>query len=496
MKSKAYIAIDLGAESGRAMVGVLQNDQLALHETHRFLHLPHRLPSGLHWDLLGLWGQIVQGVRKSVEWCAQQGIEAVSVGVDTWGVDYGLVGRSGQLLFLPFAYRDARHGPAYDQAIEQLGKSWLYSQTGLQFMNFNTLFQLYAQHRSEPASLTAAHRLLFVPDLFHYFFSGQAVVESTIASTSQMLDPRTGQWATSVFQKLGMPTSMLGPIIPPGTTIGPLLEHVSAAVGDGGSLKVIAPAAHDTASAVVAVPADPNTSWCYLSSGTWSLLGAELDSPCLSDAARDVPFTNEGGIGGTTRFLKNIAGLWLVQECRRHYETQGVVYDYGKLTELAAEAAPFRTLLNPDHAPFLAPGQMPVKIAEFARATGQPVPTEVGQFVRCCLESLALTYRYTLQKLESVLDRRFDVLHIVGGGGRNALLNQMTADAIGRTVVVGPYEATAAGNILVQAIGAGDVQDLRHIRRIITRSFEPVTCRPGDAAAWNGAYQRFLKLRG
>lgn len=493
--TKAYIAIDLGAESGRAMVGTLSGEHLTLHEIHRFLHLPHRLPSGLHWDLLGLWGNMVEGVRKSVQWCDEQGIAPVSVGVDTWGVDYGLLSKSGQLSMLPFAYRDPRNQPAYEQVVAKLGKPALYEATGLQFMPFNTLFQLYAQHLSDPATLKEARNLLFIPDLFHYFFTGQRVVESTIASTSQMVDPRDGRWATGVIEKLGMPTTMLGPIVQPGTTIGTLLPHISAAVGDGGKLKVIAPAAHDTASAVVAVPADPQTSWCYLSSGTWSLLGAELDRPCLTDAARDVPFTNEGGINGTIRFLKNIAGLWLVQECRRHYQKQGITYDYAKLTDLAAAAQPFRTLVDTGHGPFMAPGDMPVKIADFARQTGQPIPDEPGQFIRCCLESLALTYRMTLEKLEQTLNKKYQVLHIVGGGGRNALLSQMTADAIGRKVVVGPFEATAAGNILVQAMGAGDVKDLAHIRRVITQSFEPVTYQPRDTAAWDHAYGRFMKLR-
>ena len=496
MSGRAYVAIDLGAESGRAIVGVLEDDKLTLHELHRFLHLPRRLPSGLHWDLTGLWANILEGLRKSVEWAKTNGVELSSVGVDTWGVDYGFIGRSGQLLTLPFAYRDERNGPAFDRAIKAVGKPYLYEQTGIQFMPFNTLIQVLAHHAAEPVIVAQAHRLLMMPDLLHYFLSGEAVVESTIASTSQMIDPRNGRWNESLMTRLGLPTQMLGPIVPAGTVIGKTLPHVTAEIGSGKPLRVITPAAHDTASAVAAVPVAPDgKSWAFISSGTWSLMGAEIDKPCLTDAAREVPFTNEGGIGGTIRFLKNIAGLWLVQETRRHYEKHGTAYDYVALTDMAAKAAPFRTLVNPDHPPFLAPGEMPIKIADFAKATHQPVPTEPGQVVRTCLESLALTYRHTLSKLEEVLARRFDVLHIVGGGGRNALLSQMTADAIGRRVIVGPYEATAAGNILVQAMGAGDVKDLAHIRRIVTRSFEPVTYEPRNTAAWDVAYTRYLTLQ-
>jgi rhamnulokinase len=496
MSQRAYVAIDLGAESGRTIVGVLDHGKLTLHELHRFLHLPRRFPSGLHWDLTGLWANILEGLRKSVEWARQNKVTLTSVGVDTWGVDYGFIGRSGSLLTLPFAYRDERNQPAFDKAVKAVGKPYLYEQTGIQFMPFNTLFQVLAAHDAEPAIVREAHRLLFMPDLLHFLLSGEAVVEFTIASTSQMLDPRTGQWNVDVMKKLGLPTQMLGKIVPAGTAIGQTLPHVTKEIGADQPLRVIAPAAHDTASAVAAVPAPATGSWAYLSSGTWSLMGAEIEKPCLTDAAREVPFTNEGGVGGTIRFLKNIAGLWLVQESRRHFEKQGTTYDYAQLTELAAKAEPFRTIVNPDHPPFLAPGDMPIKLADFARSTGQPEPKEPGQVVRTCLESLALTYRHTLEKLEQVLGRRFDVLHIVGGGGRNTLLNQMTADAIGRKVVVGPYEATAAGNILTQALGAGDVKSLAEIRKIITASFDAVTYTPQNTAAWDQAYQRFLKFRG
>ncbi|MBI1374358.1 MAG: rhamnulokinase [Phycisphaera sp.] len=496
MAKKAYLAIDLGAESGRAIVGVLDHGRLTLHELHRFMHLPRHLPSGLHWDLTGLWGQILEGVRKSAEWARDEGVELVSLGVDTWGVDCGYVGRSGELLALPRAYRDARNGPAYEKLLGAVGEQYVYEQTGIQFMSLNTIAQVYAQLQSEPCVLENCERMLFIPDILHYFFTGAMTVEATIASTSQMIDPRTGNWATELLGRLGIPTHMLGKIIQPGATVGTLRDQVASETGAPRGLKVIAPATHDTAAAIASVPVEPGESWCYLSSGTWSLMGAELDEPCLTDAARAVPFTNEGGIGGTIRFLKNISGLWLVQETRRHYEKQGITYDYAKLTDMAADAEPFRTLIDTNYAPLAAPGDMPLKIAEFARKTNQPEPTEVGQVVRCCLESLALTYRLTLEKLEEVLGKRFDVLHIVGGGGKNRLLNQMTADALNRKVVVGPYEATAAGNLLVQAMGAGDVKDLAHIRQVVRDSFDPETFEPADAALWDKAYERFTSVLG
>ncbi|QNN24022.1 rhamnulokinase [Planctomycetales bacterium ZRK34] len=494
MTKPAYLAIDLGAESGRAMLGVIDDGKLSLHEMHRFLHLPRRLPSGLHWDLTGLWGNIIEGIRAAAAWADDNDVTIRSIGVDTWGVDHGYIGRSGELLALPHAYRDERNLAAYDKVIGELGEKYVYDQTGIQFMPLNSLYQVVAQHDAEPCVLENAAHLLFMPDLLHYFLSGKPIVESSIASTSQMLDPRTGSWNTELLGKLGLPTQMLGLIVPPGTKIGPILPHIVSETGASADIQVIAPAGHDTASAIAAVPAEPGTDWAYLSSGTWSLMGAELDEPCLIDAAREAPFTHETGVDGKFRFLKNIAGLWLVQEVRRDYEKQGITYDYNKLTELAAAAEPLRTLLNTDHGPFAAPGDMPAKMIEFAKSTGQPEPTEVGQQVRAALESLALTYRLTMDKLETVLNRKFDVLHIVGGGGKNRLLNQMTADAMGRTVIVGPYEATAAGNILIQAMGAGDVDDLAHIRAIIRDSFEPVTYHPQATGPWDEAYERFKGL--
>jgi rhamnulokinase len=475
------------------MLGSIHNDTLTTEEVHRFEHLPRRLPSGLHWDVVGLWSGILDGLRKTAERAERDGLTLASIGVDTWGVDFGLIGESGELLGIPHCHRDPAHQRAFEDTFQRISRAELYEATGIQFMWLNSLYQLVARQQREPALLEKAHRMLFMPDLLHYFLTGNASVEATIASTSQMIDARTGEWATGMLEKMGLPTQMLGPIVPPGANLGTPLEHVAEGTGIPGDVPVIAPATHDTAAAVAAVPADANTSWAYLSSGTWSLMGAELNEPCLSEAARDFPFTNEGGIDGTIRFLKNITGLWLVQETRRDYEKRGEVYDYNQLTEAAEDAEPFRTLIDTTHEPFLMHGDMPAKIAEYARQTGQPEPETVGQFVRCCLESLALAYRYTLENLERVLGKQFEVLHVVGGGGKNRLLNQMTADAIGRPTIVGPAEATATGNLLTQAMGVGDVKDLNHMRQIVRNTFSPETYQPQNTAAWDKAYERFVE---
>jgi len=492
--TKAYVAFDLGAESGRAMLGVLDGGKLTLHEMHRFANVIHHLPDGFHWNTVGWWANLKEGLAKAVAYCKDNDLELTSVGVDTWGVDFGLLGKSGSLLGLPWVYRDPRNEAAMDKAIEQIGAERLYDMTGLQFMPFNTLYQLVALKESEPAVLDAADRLQFTPDLLHYFFTGNKINESSIASTSQMIDPRTGQWANGLLNELGIPSKMLGDVVPPGTVVGTLRKEVADETGASTDLQVITPATHDTASAVAAVPADATTNWMFLSSGTWSLMGLELDEPIISEAARAQNYTNEGGVNGTIRFLKNISGLWLVQEVRRAYEKQGESYDYDALTRMAGEAEPFRTLVDPDHSPFLQPGDMPGKIAAFAEATDQPKPETPGQFVRCCLESLAMTYRRTLEGMIDVTGKAIDVIHIVGGGGKNELLNQMTADATNRTVIVGPYEATAVGNLLVQAMGAGDLKDLDEIRQVVKASFQPRSFEPADTGKWDDAYGRYTAV--
>ncbi len=467
---------------------------MQLEEAHRFLHEPVWLPTGLHWDVTGIWREIVIGLRKAAAWATERDVRIVSVGADTWGVDWALLDKAGDLVGLPHAYRDPRNQAAYEQAVARLGAERIYQTTGIQFMALNTLYSLYAQQLANPAALEAAERLLFMPDLIHYWLSGELAVEATIASTSQMVDCNTRDWARAMLAELGLPTHVLQPTASPGTVIGHLRPTLARDTGLPAELRVIAPASHDTASAIAAVPATDGSNWCFLSSGTWSLLGAELDGPCVSPAAREAMFTNELGVCGTTRFLKNIPGLWLVQECRRDLARQGRELDYAGLTRLASEAQPLRALLDPAHASFQTPGNMLAKIATFAANSGEAVPESPGQFVRGCLESLALAYRDKLATLETILDRRFDVIHVVGGGGKNELLNQMTADATGRRVVVGPYEATALGNALVQAMAAGDVHDLAELRRIVASSFEPTTYEPTGTAEWEHAAERFEAL--
>jgi rhamnulokinase len=491
--SNGYIAIDLGAESGRVIVGALDDGRLRLEEVHRFAHEPVWLPTGLHWDITGIWREIVAGLRRAAAWSKTNDVEPVSVGVDAWGVDWALVDDAGELIGLPHAYRDPRNTAAYEAVVAKLGRDRIYQTTGIQFMALNTLYSLYAHKLADPDAV-ANGKLLFIPDLFHYWLSGERTIESTIASTSQMVDCHTGDWAKDLLGELGLPIPELRPLTNPGDEIGHLRKKLAEDTGLPAGMRVVAPASHDTASAVAAVPALGNTSWCYLSSGTWSLLGAEIDAPCVTSAAQAASFTNERGVGGTIRFLKNIPGLWLVQECRRDFARQGQEFDYATLTRLADEAEPFRTLVDPAHAAFQSPGDMPRKIAEFAGESGEPAPQPPGQFVRSCLESLALAYREKLETLEAILGRRFDVIHVVGGGGKNALLSQMTADATGRRVVVGPYEATASGNALVQAIAAREIGSLDELRRIARQSFELAEHQPAHGDRWRQAYDRFKKI--
>ena len=491
---QAYLAIDLGAESGRVCAGALGDGRMLLEEVHRFLHEPVWHPTGLHWDTTGIWREIVTGLRKAAAWASEHNALPVSVGVDTWGVDWALVDKAGELVGLPHAYRDPRNQAAYEKVVAQLGAERIYQTTGIQFMALNTLYSLYAHQQADPGALATAERLLFMPDLIHYWLSGERAVEATIASTSQMVDCHARDWAREMLAELGLPAHILQPTVSPGTVIGSLRTPLARDTGLPAELKVIAPPSHDTASAIAAVPAADDSNWCYLSSGTWSLLGAELAGPCVSPAAQEAMFTNELGVCGTTRFLKNIPGLWLVQECRRDLARKGHELGYADLTRLASEAPRLQTFVNPADASFQTPGNMLAKLAASAADSGQAVPESPGQFIRSCLESLALAYRDKLSTLETILGRRFDVIHVVGGGGKNQLLNQMTADATGRSVVVGPYEATALGNALVQAMAAGDVRDLAELRRIVERSFELTTYEPTGSGDWEPASKRFLAM--
>jgi len=493
MSQQQFLAFDLGAESGRAMLGSLADGKLTLEEKHRFANPMGRLNGHLFWNLLAQWEELKTGLKKT---SASITGSLAGIGVDTWGVDFGLIGRDGQVLGNPYMYRDSRTDGVYERTLEKLGRQKIFDTTGIQFMQLNTLYQLIAMHESRSPELESAQTMLFMPDLFNYLFSGERKSEFSIATTSQMYDPQRRQWANEMLKELGLPTKILAPIVPSGTIIGQLKSDVASECG-AKAAPIIAPACHDTASAVAAVPAQGPFSqevWCYISSGTWSLMGVELAEPIINAKSLRYNYTNEGGVGGTIRFLKNIMGLWLVQECRRQFALEGKEYDYGTLTEMARSAKPRAAVIDPDHKPFGTPGQMPQKIVEFCRQSGQAPPASHGEFIRCCLDSLALTYRRTLDGLEDILGKKISTIHVVGGGCRNELLNQSTADACGRTVVAGPVEATAAGNILVQAMATGEVKSLAEARQIVARSFEVKRYEPKATAEWDEAYERFQKI--
>ena len=481
--STAHLAIDLGASSGRAVVGVLEagSQELRLEEVHRFEHHPCPTPTGPVWDLTGIWRNILQGIGLAANWCKETQVELKSVGVDTWGVDWALLGASGELLSLPRCYRDPQNELACQTVLEKVGGfERLYERTGIQLLNFNTLFQLAGRFQQEPKLFDVAERLVFLPDLFHFWLSGEIVSELSIASTSSMLAVESGDWDRELLEQLELPHSLLGPIAEPGTIVGTLRKEVAIETGAAAEVQVITPASHDTASAIAAVPANGDRRWAYLSSGTWSLLGIELDSPINSAEAREVPFTNERGVAGTIRFLKNITGLWLMQELQRDLAHSGHSLSFAQLVEAARQAEPGRTLIDPNYQDFATPGRIQEKIRTFAANTQQPQPHSVGEMARCCLESLALCYASTLEQLEGVVGQEVEVLHVVGGGIQNTLLNELTAGAIGRPIVAGPVEATAIGNLLVQAIGSGQVADLNQLRAIVAASYSPICIEPAS----------------
>jgi rhamnulokinase len=488
--TRKLLAFDLGAESGRGILGRFDGRRLQLDVIHRCPNGPVRTLDSLHWDVLGLYREMLAAMSKAA---ADHG-GADSVGVDTWGVDFALLGRGDTLLGNPRHYRDPHTETVMDAAFARVPREEVFRRTGIQFMRFNTLFQLLALQRDRSPLLDAAQTLLFMPDLFHFFFTGIRVNELTDASTSQMYDPANRTWAYELVRMFGLPAHILGSIVAPGTVLGPLRPAVAGETGLN-PIPVIAPASHDTGSAVAAVPAQ-GASWAYLSSGTWSLMGVEIPAPLINEATLRHNFTNEAGVAGTTRLLKNIMGLWLVQECRRAWERAGHAYDYDELTRLAEGATPFVSLVNPDDSSFILPPNMPTALADFCRRYGQAVPTEPGAVVRCALESLALRYRWVLERLEELVGRRLDVIHVVGGGCRNALLCQFTADACNRVVQAGPVEATAIGNVLTQAMGLGLVGSVAEAREVVRQSFEVQTYTPRRPEEWQEPYQQFVGLLG
>jgi rhamnulokinase len=487
MVRRHYLACDLGAESGRLMLGTLADGRLALEELHRFANTPIRDGESLRWDLPRLFGELQAGLVKA----AARKMPITSISTDSWGVDYVLLDERGDLMEPAFHYRDARTARGVKRILERVGWETIFGQTGIQFMPLNTLFQLGAE---PPERLARASRLLTIGDAFNYWLSGQAVVEESNASTTQLYDPRARQWATELLIAADIPPRLLPQIVPSGTRLGPLKAELARELGMP-AMEVVAACTHDTAAAVAGVPAAANAGpWAYISSGTWSLLGVETGEPVITPASREANFTNEVGFGGSIRLLKNISGMWLVQECRRRWKGEGTGYEYDHLTELAAAATPFRSLINPMDARFLAPDDMTAAIADYCRETQQPAPATPGEFVRCILESLALLYRRTLQQVDSLVGRRSERVHIVGGGSRNKLLNQLAADALQIPVVTGPTEATALGNIIVQAIAMGDLPGLSAAREVICASIETQTVLPEAGGHWAAHFERFDRL--
>ena len=489
-----FLAVDLGASGGRVLAGAFDGLRLRLQEVHRFENGPTLAAGNMYWDVLSLWNHVKDGLRAAGE---RFGAGVRSLGVDTWGVDFGLLGRHDELLGNPYHYRDRRTQGMLEALFETVPREEVFAQTGIQFMELNTLYQLFAMQRASSPILEQAESLLMMPDLFHWLMTGNKANEFTNATTTQFYNPRTQRWATQMLERLGIPTHILGTIVPPGTCLGKLRSDVVAEIGLP-NVDVVLPGTHDTASAVMAVPtveqAGMKPNWCYISSGTWSLMGVETVQPVIGNTSQQLNLTNEGGVGGTIRLLKNIAGLWLVQECRRIWQQAGQSYDWPKLVALAEGAPPLVSLVDPDDGSFVAPADMPDAIRQYCGQTGQAVPDTHGAVIRCVLESLALRYRDVLESLEQLTGARLETIHIVGGGTQNELLCQLAADACRRLVVAGPVEATAIGNVMIQAIAAGEVGSISQARGIIRDSFDVKEYAPRNPDPWDEAFTRFQSL--
>jgi len=493
MAERIYLGIDLGAESGRVIAGGWNGRTLRLEELHRFPNGPVYLGDSLRWDVVRLWAEIQNGLSLAAK---KFGKGIVSVGADTWGVDYVLLSGCDEMLGQPYAYRDARTNGMMERAFKKVPRREIFAQTGLQFMQFNTLFQLLAHQKSCPGLLEAADVLLMMPDFIHWALCGSRVVEFTNGTTTQCMHPLTRNWAAGLLKKFGLPTHIFPKVVAPGTRLGALRPGVAERTGLR-KVKVVAPPTHDTAAAVAGVPT-ANTgkaNWAYLSSGTWSLMGAEVRKASLSARTQELNLTNEGGLDGTYRLLKNIMGLWLVQQCKRAFDARGKKYEYGQLAQMAAKAPALQSIVNPDDSRFLNPPDMPRAIQDFCRETRQPVPKTEGELVRCAYESLALKYREVLGWLEELTGNRIEVIHIVGGGSKSTILNRFTADACQRPVITGPVEATAMGNLLVQVRASGELASLAEMREVIRKSSDVGTFQPAKAAPWEEAAGRFAELR-
>lgn len=485
--TKRVLAFDFGASSGRAIIGCFDGDKITLEEVHRFSNDPVSVGGTVYWDVLRLFYEIKQGIIKAK---IAGGFD--SIGIDTWGVDFGLIDSEGKLMENPVHYRDARTVGLVDEAFKTMPKEKLYGITGIQFMELNTLFQLISLKKYRPWMLERADKMLFMPDLFGYMLTGKMCAEYSIASTSQLIDLDKRTWSKEILDAFGIKESIFAPLVQPGTVLGELSKEICEECGVD-PVPVISVCGHDTQSAITSVPCEDGD-FAFLSSGTWSLFGTELDKPIVNETSMNINITNEGGFDGSTGFLKNIIGLWLIQESRRQWKREGKEYSYADLEKLALAAEPFKCFIDPDAPEFVPHGNIPERVREFCRKTGQYVPETVGEIMRCIYESLAMKYRLTFEKLRECTERDYPVIHVIGGGTKDGLLCQMTASSCDRTVKAGPIEATVMGNVAVQLMSDGSVKNIGQARKIVADSSELKTFEPKDTDKWAGAYEDFLKV--
>lgn len=485
--TKRVLAFDFGASSGRAIIGCFDGDKITLEEVHRFSNDPVSVGGTVYWDVLRLFYEIKQGIVK-----AKNAGGFDSIGIDTWGVDFGLIDSEGKLMENPVHYRDTRTVGLVDEAFKTMPKEKLYGITGIQFMELNTLFQLISLKKYRPWMLERADKMLFMPDLFGYMLTGKMCAEYSIASTSQLIDLDKRTWSKEILDAFGIKESIFAPLVQPGTVLGELSKEICEECGVD-PVPVISVCGHDTQSAITSVPCEDGD-FAFLSSGTWSLFGTELDKPIVNETSMNINITNEGGFDGSTGFLKNIIGLWLIQESRRQWKREGKEYSYADLEKLALAAEPFKCFIDPDAPEFVPHGNIPERVREFCRKTGQYVPETVGEIMRCIYESLAMKYRLTFEKLRECTERDYPVIHVIGGGTKDGLLCQMTANSCDRTVKAGPIEATVMGNVAVQLMSDGSVKNIGQARKIVADSSELKTFEPKDTDKWAGAYEDFLKV--
>lgn len=488
MKNKSFLAFDLGATSGRSILGTIENNRVVMKELTRFPNQILQIGNHFHWNIYSLFEHLKEGLIAAKQEC----VEVSSIGIDTWGVDFALLAEDGTILGAPYAYRDPHTLNAPEKYFQIVPREKVYNLTGIQVMNFNSLYQLFALSQANNSLLKATKEILFMPDALAYLLTGNKVVEYTIASTSQILNPRTKKFEAELLEKAGVSPSILGEIVMPGYLIGTLRDDI-AEESELGKVNVVAVAGHDTGAAVAAVPAT-NEKFAYLSSGTWSLMGIEVKDAIINERTSQLNFTNEGGVEGTTRFLKNITGMWILEQCMKEWKKEGITYAYEKIVQMADTVSPFQSLIDPDHTSFASPGCMTKAIQEYCAASGQHVPETHPEFVRCIFESLALKYRYVLGLLKELAPFEIEKLHVIGGGSKNPLLNQWTSNAIGLPVVAGPSEATAIGNIMLQAKAAGVVNTLQEMRAIIAESVHLDEFVPQNSEVWLEAYNKFLKV--